>query len=235
MLGLREVNVVGTSKNRLWMPLAMLPLLVPGRAAADEPKAECNAWDVEYALSANVKITDTTMGAGNGTWAIGPGTAVLRFENKDGAPGGHVRLVSYRMRDHFTVKATILLASAAVTADTQTIMPPDACGLARAEGNLAGRSLKWRGPWEGIRSDGTVTCEGGLCGKFGAPPAGTSPMHVPPHSAPFKSWEFSEDHQTFTMDYSVVSKQESPSQVSHIALAGRETKRTCVAVKPCSP
>jgi len=205
--------------------------LVPSAAADEEPP--CNAWDVEYLLNANVKITDTTMGAGNGVFAIGPGRAVVRFDDRGGAPGGDAKLLEYRMKDHFTVTASILLASASVTADTVTQTTPNACGVA-AEGALAGRSLRWRTPWSGMRSDGTVTCDGALCGKFGGPPSGQSPIHVPPHPVTFKPFEYSEDRKTFTMDYSIVSKQDSPSQTSLVALAGREVKRTCVLARPCT-
>jgi hypothetical protein len=136
------------------------------------------------------------------------------------------------MRDHFTVKANIVLASASVTAETVTTTTPNVCGIS-AEGTLNGRRLVWRTAWSGVRSDGTVTCEGALCGKFGGPPAGRSPVHVPPHPASFRSFDFSEDGKTFTMDYAVVSRQDSPSQTSWVALAGREIKRTCVVAKAC--
>ena len=215
---------------RLGAPLLVLGLVLPARAEADEDP--CNAWEVEYGLNANVKLTDTTMGAGNGTWPIGPGTAVVRYDNVNGQPGGAARLLTYRMRDHFTIKTSILLASASVTAESVTRTTPNACGIS-ADGVLAGRSLTWKTPWNGVRSDGTLHCEGGLCGKFGAPPSGDSEVHIAPHQAQFKSFEFSEDHRTFTMDWSVSSHQDSPSQTSSVQLAGRETKRTCVVAKAC--
>ena len=217
---------------RLGVSLVLAALLLPTTATADEEPA-CNAWDVEYGLNAQVKITDTTMGAGNGTWPIGPGTAVVRYENVNGQPGGAARLLTYRMKDHFTIKTSILLASCAVTADSVTQTTPNACGVS-AEGALSGKSLRWKTPWSGLRSDGTLHCEGGLCGKFGAPPPGDSPVHIPPHPASFKSFEFSDDHKTLTLDWSVSSKQDSPSQTSSVQFAGRENKRTCVVAKPCS-
>ena len=215
---------------RLGAPLLVLGIVLPAPAQADEEA--CNAWEVEYGLNANLRISDTTMGAGNGTWPIGPGTAVVRYENVNGQPGGAARLLAYRMRDHFTIKTSILLASATVTPESVTQTTPNACGVS-ADGALAGRSLKWKTPWSGLRSDGTIHCEGGLCGKFGAPPSGDSPVHIPPHPAQFKSFDFSEDRKTFTSDWSVSSHQASPSQTSSVQLAGRETKRTCVVAKAC--
>jgi len=208
---------------------ALAPAFGSSAARADEP---CDAWVVEYALNANVKITDTTMGAGNGVFAIGPGSLVVRYDVVAGEPGGRAEMLEYRMRDHFTVHASFVVGKTDVEANTVTRATPNACGIA-AEGTFADRRLTWRSNVSGMRSDGTVTCNGAFCGKFGAPPKGTSPMHVPPHSVTFKPFVFSEDKRTFTMDYSIVSKHESPSQTSLVALAGREVKRTCVARKPC--
>lgn len=190
-------------------------------ASADEPAA-CDTYDVEYALNGTTKITDTKMGGGDGTWPIGPGKAVVRFDAQ-----GNAKLLDYSMHSKFTVKANIVLASANVTADTMNIPTPNACGVV-SEGTLSGKSLKWKGPWTGMRSDGTLTCEGGLCGKFGAPPSGTSPVHIPPHPTTMNSFEYADDRKTFTMAYSMVSKQTDPSQTSYVSLAGREMKRTCV-------
>lgn len=200
-------------------------------ARADEPAPPCNAWDIEYTTNATLRITDTLMGGGDGTWPIGPGKVVVRFDNQNGAPGGNAKLLEYRMHDAFTVTANILVSSAVVTSDSTTVTTPNACGFS-AQGLLTDHTLKW-GPWQGMRSDGTLTCTGGLCGKFGAPPRGQSPVHVPPHTASFKPFVYTADFKTFTMADSVASHQDSPSQTSHVALAGREVKRTCVVVKAC--
>ncbi|WP_394827706.1 hypothetical protein [Pendulispora albinea] len=192
----------------------------------------CDAWQIEYEVNATVEISDTTMGAGDGKFPNGPGKVVLRFENRGGQPGGNVSLLDYEMKDNFTVVSHALMWEARVTADTISRTTKNTCG-ASAEGVLDGRTLRWSGPWRGMRSDGAVICQGGLCGKFGAPPSGRSPMHVPPHSVSFKSFDYSPDLKTFGMGYSIVSQQSSPSQTSRIALAGRERKRSCVTVKPC--
>jgi len=92
----------------------------------------------------------------------------------------------------------------------------------------ARRSLEVRG----YRTDGTLECEGSLCGKFGAPPPGKSELHIPPGPVDFKPFEFAPDRATFTMARAQVSKTEMPKQTGFLALAGRETKRTCVTTKP---
>lgn len=201
----------------------------PAASASDGP---CDAWEVEYLLNANVRISDTTMGAGDGTYPNGPGKAILRFDNRGGEPGGNVKLIDYRMTDNFTVVSHALLWKAQVTADTVTRTTPNACGFA-AEGVLEGHRLRWKGVWSGMRSDGSLVCTGGLCGKFGAPPAGRSELHIPAHPVSFLPFEYAPDLKTFRMGYSIVSRQSSPSQTSRIALSGREVRRTCVAVRPC--
>ncbi len=50
---------------------------------------ECEAWEVEYSLAADVQLSDTLMGAGDGVHHIGPGKVVLRFDDQHGHPGGH--------------------------------------------------------------------------------------------------------------------------------------------------
>src|SRR5580658_7037099 len=73
--------------------------LVPSVASATGDP-ECGVVDVEYAASANLKVTDTTMGAGDGVYRIGPGHIVLRFD-AHGGPSA-VRMLVYEMPQHFT-------------------------------------------------------------------------------------------------------------------------------------
>jgi hypothetical protein len=199
-----------------------------GSARGDDAPAACGAFDVEYALAANVQLSDTTMGAGDGIHPIGPGRVLLRVESQGGQLAGHVRMLVYEMKDYFTIVAKALFWGTRVTNDTRTVATPDAAGTI-ASGTLTGRTLKWDTVLNGMHSDGTVTCDGSLCGKFGAPPAGQSPVHTTPVPVTFQSFEFDADKKTFTMGLSVVSRFESPRQTSRIALAGREVKRTCTA------
>ncbi len=198
-------------------------------AAADAP---CAGWQIEYLLNARVKISDTTLGAGDGLFPNGPGKLVLRFEDRGGQPGGKVKLVDYQMKDNFTVVSHALLWRVSVTADSVTRTTPDSCGVA-GQGVLEGRALRWTGVWSGMRTDGSLICSGAFCGKFGAPPAGRSALHIAPHPVTFTAFEYAADFKTFRTGYSIVSRQASPSQTSRIALSGREVQRSCVSVPPC--
>jgi hypothetical protein len=85
----------------------------------------------------------------------------------------------------------------------------------------------------GYRYDGTMFCEGSLCGKFSAPPPGQSELHVGPNLVDFQPFAFSEDMKTFTMPYALVSKTESPKQTAFVTLAGRQVRKACVQNRPC--
>ncbi|HVY45109.1 MAG TPA: hypothetical protein VHB21_04480 [Minicystis sp.] len=201
----------------------------PRAAQADEaPAAPCEAWQIEYAVNANVNISDTLFGGGDGTYPNGPGKVVLRFEDVDGAPGGHAKLVEYTMHDTFTVVSHGLFWEARVTASAVSHTTPNASGAA-AEGVLDGRTLRWNGPWTGMRTDGALLCSGALCGRFGAPPEGRSDLHVAPHPVRAQPFEFAPDFKTFRMPYAIVSQQSSPRQTSRIQLAAREVRRTCAS------
>lgn len=194
----------------------------PRSAAADGPT--CSAWDVEYGLNGNLKVTDTPLGAGDGVYPVGPGRAVIRFEDRGGQPGGHAKLTAYTIHEHLTVTSKALMFSATVVTDTQSKV---ADGVA-AEGELAQRTLTWGTPVRTYRSDGTLTCEGNLCGKFGAPPPGASEVHMGPRNVQLAPFQFSADFKTFSMGYTQTSQSDSPKQTTFSAVSGRETKRTCV-------
>lgn len=212
--------------------LALLTL-GPTDATADDPPAACAAWDVEYNLSARLELDDTPMGEGDGVYPIGPGHVVLRFEDKDGQPGGNVNMLSYAMREHFVIKSKTLFWTTTVTTDSRTRVTPDVCSSA-AEGTFADHTLVWKTPVRGYRTDGTLECDGSLCGKFGAPPPGKTELHIGPGPVAFSRFEFAPDRATFTMAKTQVSKTEMPKQTGFVALAGREAKRTCVPTKPCA-
>lgn len=207
--------------------LAATTLLVPTGARADAPQA-CRAWDIQYTLAANLQLTDTPLGEGDGVYKIGPGQVMLNFDDVGGRPGGNVRMLSYHMREHFTVKAKTLFWTTTVTTDSNTTASPRASGFITT-GRLVDHKLTWSMPLHGYRTDGTLHCDGSLCGKFGAPPAGKSALHIPPHDVAFKTFAFSKDLSTFRMPYTLVSKTSSPKQTAHLALAGRATHRACIA------
>lgn len=197
-------------------------------ARADEPPVSCAAWDVDYALAANLQLKDTPMGEGNGVYGIGPGKAVLRFSSKGGSAAS-VRMLSYTMREAFTIKSKTLFWTTTVITDTHTAATPDACSTA-AEGTLANGTLRWTTPVRGYRTDGTLTCDGSLCGKFGAPPPGQTALHIGPSDVKFSPFVFAADMKTFSMSSTEVSKTAMPKQTGSVTLSGREMKRTCVAV-----
>lgn len=207
----------------------------PSRSAtAQDAGLPCRAWDIEYQLAAKLRVSDTPMGAGNDTHTIGPGSVVLRFADVNGKPGGAVRMRSYTMHEHLSIEARALFWKTHVLTDTKTVATPNACGDA-ARGELERTTLRWTTSVSGYRADGTLTCEGSMCGSFGAPPPGKSEVHIPPRDVTFSSFVFATDMKTFVMPSTLVSKTESPKQTSHVALAGREAHRTCVVVDPPCP
>ncbi|HEY8074824.1 MAG TPA: hypothetical protein VIF62_11960 [Labilithrix sp.] len=208
--------------------VAILTLAVGSlpRSARAEEAQPCDDVEVDYTFAANLELADTPMGQGNGTHRIGPGFARVRF-SKDGS----AQLVAYGTTERLVVEAHALFWKTTVKSDSRTTVGADACGVV-ATGRLEGSTLEWTTDLHGVRTDGTLTCDGSLCGSFGAPPPGRSPLHVPPHDVHFYPWTFSPDGKTFTMPRTWVSHTESPSQTAFITLAGRETKRTCVKPAP---
>jgi hypothetical protein len=218
--------------KRTLAALVFPALLLPAFATADDATQPCNAWEVEYALAAQFQLSDTMMGAGDGVHSIGPGKLVLHFDNVNGAPAGNVKVVSYEMTDQFTVDAKVMGVGAHIVNDTRTQATPNVCGVS-AQGTLSDRIVRWSGVWNGIHTDGHVTCTGSMCGRFNGPPSGQSDVHTPAHPAAFKQFEYAQDMKTFHMDYSVTAKSASPSQTSKVTFNGRETRRACIYVKPC--
>lgn len=186
----------------------------------------CAKVEVEYVLAANLKVTDTPLGKGDGTYPIGPGALVLRFEGDD------VKVVSYRMHESITVRARVAFWWATVKTEANNAATAIPCGSA-AEAALDGKVLRWRTPVRNHRSDGTIACEGPGCGMFGAPALGTTDVHVE-GDAQLGTFYFSPDMKTFTMPYAPPVSSETPKQTSQIAIAGREIRRTCVAGS-CAP
>ncbi len=202
------------------------------RATAQQAGEGCNAWDVDYALAAKLQLSETPHGAGNGTYVIGPGSMTLRFENENGQPGGTVRMRAYAMRESFAIESHTAFWTTHLLTDSKTQVTPDACGDV-AKGELGGGQLRWTTNLTGYRTDGTIDCDGSLCGSFGAPQAGKSALHLPPHNVSFSPFQFAPDMKTFSMPVTFVSKSENPKQTAQITLSGREARRTCVKVPPC--
>jgi hypothetical protein len=189
---------------------------------------DCPAKEVEYALRGRIEIRDTPMGRGDGTYDIGPGRAVLRFE------GTTVTMLSYTMREYFTVQSRTAFWKTAVTTNTHSSATPDACGVV-ARGTLVGNTVRWQTPVRGYRTDGTLTCNGSFCGDFGVPPPGESQLHIGPTPTRFSDFVFSRDMKSFTMAMTPATKTEMPKQTSAVTSSGRELRRTCAQPKPCAP
>jgi hypothetical protein len=196
-------------------------LLAP-RGRADEPCAN----QVEYAVSGDLQITETTLGEGNGVFPSGPGRVVLRFD------GTNVKMTTYAMREHVVVTAKNIGFKTTVTSDTQTTATPDACGVV-AEGTLDGDTVRWRTPARGMKTDGTMTCAGSFCGKLGAPPHGQSTYHDGPLDIRFSPFVMSADRKSFTMAMTHMSKTSMPKQSAAMSFAGHESKRACVPPPAC--
>jgi hypothetical protein len=199
--------------------------LAPSVATASDDADSCDVVDVEYATAAKLKVTDTLMGAGDGEYRIGPGHIVLRFDH--GGSSG-VRMLAYEMPQHFTVVSNVLFWKTTVATRAESrALPPHAI---IAEGKMDGHTLHWRAPGVGFRSDGTITCNGSMCGQFGAPPPGTTELHVGPNPLDFRPFEFDATMKTFSMPFAFVSESSAPKQRSFLALGAREIRRTCATV-----
>jgi hypothetical protein len=203
------------------------PVLEARVARADQPS--CDPSEVEYALAANLRLADTFMGAGDGIFPTGPGKIVLRWSHPE-RDHPAVEMLSYELHMPFTLSTQALVWSAKVVSDTTARATPDGRGIVAA-GSLWDRTIRWDSPLNGYHVDGTVRCEGSLCGKFGAPAAGVNEVHIPPASLAFKAFELAPDRKTFTMEYVVISRADSPKQTTLIALAGREVRRSCIGAK----
>jgi len=203
---------------------------VPAQSAPPEANG-CAAWDVIYSSSGSLQLSDTPMGAGNGVYPVGPGKIVLRLDPN----GGRATLRSFEMPERFGIDAKKLFWTTHVDTDaTARAIPadPGACGRV-AEGALQGRSLAWATKANGFHTDGTLACRGSLCGQFGAPPPGTSSLHIGPSDVQLAPFEFSADGKTFTMASTFVSKTEDPRQTARLALSAREVSRSCAPVESC--
>jgi hypothetical protein len=203
-------------------------VLAPPAARADaRPR---NAWEIEYTLTARLRLSDTMMGAAAGVYPVGPGRIVLRYDNVGAEPGGTVKVTSYDMTTRFTVAARFFGIGTTVASDTTTRGKPNVCGVIGMGRVGADRVIRWSGPWNGIHTDGHLKCSG-TCGRFGAPPKGTSAMHMPPHPVAFAAFTVSPDKKTLHMGYTVVNK--TSSDTARLTFDGRETRRRAVHVPPC--
>jgi hypothetical protein len=193
--------------------------------AADE--SACSVQDVEYTVVANIVVRDTPFGAADGVYSLGSGRMKLRLDERAG--DGPVRMMSYDVVNHLTVEAKVAMLSTKVVTESRTAAARDACE-GTAQGVLRDGVLTWTTNVAGYHSDGTMECSGSMCGMFGAPPKGTSPLHEV-RIMRFKPFTFSPDLSTFTMPYTLASKSDSPKQTTYLSLSGRRVKQSCVTAQ----
>jgi hypothetical protein len=220
------VRLIRLGRLALFGATAALAVATDGAASAQG--SICPVWEVEYALTGELRVTETPYGLANGAHKVGPGKMVLRFE-----PGGHVSLLSYSMQQAFGVEISAFFSTMTIRAETTTRATPDACGVA-AEGNVKDTNVVWSTLVRGVHTDGTLTCDGSRCGSMGAPAPGTGTVKVGPNDVRVRPFEFTRDWKTFTMPFTFAVKTDTPKQTSFLALTGHEAQRTCVALpQPC--
>jgi hypothetical protein len=204
-------------------------VIVSSAGPADaEEDGSCRASEEEYSVVASVAVRNTLFGAANGVYAMGSGK--LTIHKDDHA----VKLTSYELTNQLTVRARVAMLSATVVTVSRTTTDGDCChGSAR--GTISGDTLTWISTVSGYHSEGSLTCSGSMCGTFGAPATGTSPLHDRPGGVTFNPFTFASDGSTFTMPYVLVSQSSSPRQTTYLALSGRRVRRTCgvAAVPTC--
>ncbi len=200
------------------------PSGAPDNVQVPKGAAACDTADADYVLAANLQVKGTMMGAGDGVHKVGPGRLVLRWKSR--GEQTVVEILSYELRQRFVVTSKTVFGGVTVVSDVVTRAMRGARPI--AQGTVQGNSVHWEGPPQGLRSDGSLTCEGTLCGKFGAPPPGSSETHMDLTAARLEPFALSADRKTFTMPYSLMSKSDSPKQSSFVAISGRELGRSCV-------
>jgi hypothetical protein len=225
---LQRLSAVGW---RAHVAVAIMGLLgasaLQSSAASAQASAACSAVDVDYAITTALQLRDTRLGAADGVYPSGTGTLRLRIDGRPEAGSREVQLVSFDTRGRFEIAAHALLWTTRVITDAHNTIHPDPPG-ALAHGTLDGTVLRWASPMSGYRSDGTLTCDGTMCGSFGAPGAGTTPLHDGPHQVLLNPFVFARDRQTFTMPFALVSR--TPAQTSYLAVSGREIARRCASL-----
>ena len=213
--------------------VGLAALALAPRPAAAEPSAtdtapECTQRVFQYQINGSLRITDTTMGAGDGTFPVGPGTLVLRVDTR----AARTTLVRFDLQERFAIHPNTVLWRATLLTDTAARAVPDATGAAASGRLFPDGVLRWDTPLHNYRSDGGLTCDGSLCGKFGAPPPGRSELHQASSVIRLEPFRFDRTGQTFQMAFALVSSSEAPRQRTYLALAGRRIASTCLPADP---
>ena len=211
---------VGTTTVAIFAALAFRA----ARPAAGAEEGGCPFADDEYRVVESVWVKDTLFGAADGVYPLGSGTMRLRVE--EGTGPRTVKLMSYELVSRLTVEARIPIFSTTVVTESRATAGLDSHDGV-ADGTLQGGKLTWATAIAGYHSEGTIACSGLMCGTFGAPPRGRSPIPDPPASMQFDTFTFSPDGTTFTMPYMLVSRSTSPRQSTFMAMSGRRVRHAC--------
>src|SRR5262245_47890384 len=120
--------------------LSAVAMLGPTRVSLAQAESACDVLEVEYTLSPSLELSDTPKGQGNGVYAIGPGKAVVRFDERDNVPTGPAKMVAYETTERFGIESRTLFWKTRVTTDARTVVGKDACGVV-ATGQISGLTL----------------------------------------------------------------------------------------------
>jgi hypothetical protein len=127
--------------------------------------APADVWRITYDLTGStLKIAGTPLGAGDGTFNIGPGEIVLEFANDGGTPDTGLCAMTYLGID---VEFTSGNAVAQVDSDLFVFADYDTTAL-NSRGIFESGSLSWI-DMVPYRTVGTNLCNGTLCAAGGLP------------------------------------------------------------------
>lgn len=208
--------------------LTLAVALASGLARGQVPPAPtCPVTIRTYALASVLQVSGTPGGRADGAFAVGPGTAVLRFQDRN-----VVEMLSFELSETFTVHVERNLAKVVLVTHANSAAAPDACGVV-ATGALDRHTVRWQTPLRAYRTDGVVTCWGPFCDSFGTPTPGQTPLHAGPAPQPLADFVLSADGKTLTMATTPSSRFETPRQTWSFSLVGHELAYACARVTPC--
>jgi hypothetical protein len=185
-----------------------------GAGGGGNDAGACTSWIVTYDVTGVLTITDTTLGLGDGSHNIGPGSLKIRFPDANGQPAtsGKVELLEYTMTEKFSVTTTGTTVATDVTcsaannacgAATGTVgsgaITWDACAYPSATQNWAPGDTTQAGPGcvYPYHDQGNVNCTGSFCSAGGLQ-SGNNPINSTWHQ-PLNAFTFSNGIQKFHM------------------------------------
>ena len=224
--------------------------LEDGWDCSGEPSAcACESWTLSFELTGQFEIADTFLGAGDGTFDVGPGTLTLRLESDASgtAPGdGAAVLVEYTMHQEFD--QDIPLLGGQVQTNVEATAGPDEPACGRATGALDGSTLTWddcptsdnygdadwspddalSGPGcvDGYHSEGVVVCTSTTTGcSQGNLVQGENPQDDT-WNQPFSDLTVDLENGMVTMGRTQIPNR-ADSSTTWISFSGTETGRAC--------